>query len=214
MLMTGEQIRDISQRVDWMQRPENSVRDDPTVDKYLCHPERFPGFLNGDEDYSPELKRLVAECCRLEPLKRPTLDSVATEIARGIRQEGTRLRSVFGTDAAIADATRMAFSNEDWHDVPQGPYMMMKRPVPGVIDIDVGQQWFDFSLGVETWQDPNAPPLLPPGRTSETLPAGYPDQVRPFQGRDLVTYVNPGATSTYWRGRPLPNGGRAQRMPG
>lgn len=210
MLMTGEDIRDISRRVNWILRPENATRDDPTVDQYLCEPKDFSGFLSGDEDYSPQLKRLVAECCRLEPLKRPTLEWAANQAGAGIKRERVRLQAAFGTDAAILEATRMAFTNEQWVEVPHGPFLMMQRPTPGVINNEVIQPWYDFNRGVEVWQDPNAPPLFPPGRTSDTLPAGIKDQKRPFQGDDMVTYVNPGATRAYWRGRPLPKGGRAQ----
>lgn len=210
MLMTGESMPEISRRIDWHYRPGNPTRDNPNMNAYLYRADAFPTHLIGDEDYSPDLKALVSECSRMEPLKRPNLDTVIETIKEGIVRERHRLEDAFGTEAAIREATRVVFSNEEWHDVPQGPFMMMPRPTPGFNEERVGQMWRDFSHNVEAWQDPAEPPLYPPGRTAEVVPPNLQDHVRPFQGPDMMIYVNPGDTAGYYQGPPLPKGGRAQ----
>lgn len=216
MFMTGEDISNISKRVDALLQVDSIGRDNPAVDKYICKPSLFPTFLSGEEDYSPELKALVADCCRLEPLKRPSADRVKRDIEAGIVRERDRLFHAFDSDQAkIAQATRMAFTNEQWHEIPQGPFAMVPMPKPGdEPGSGVGQFWFEFHHSVEVWQDPDAPPILVPGRTFSKLPRGERDWKRPFTAYDMVMYADQAMMNSYWKGPALPRGGRAQGPPG
>lgn len=51
-------------------------------------------------------------------------------------REKNRLQHEFGDEESILNATRMAFSNEDWKDIPDGPFLWMPKPTPGVEDQD------------------------------------------------------------------------------
>lgn len=210
MLMTNEGIREISALVNLRLRPDHPARDNPAMDKFLKRVERFPTKLDPHEDYSPELKELVAEVCRLEPMRRPNLDFVQAKVIEGIQQERYRLRRAFGSEEAIRQATRMAFTNEEWHDVPQGPFTMIPSPIPGDLTTGGSQRWHDFAHAAESWQDPQAPPIYPPGRVSEVVPDNITEKPRPFTGPEMVVYVKPGSVDDYWKGPPLPRGGRAQ----
>lgn len=211
LLMALEDILTLSESIDHKLRP-GPERDDPRRNQYLFEVEDFPSFLDPHEEYSYELKRLVQECTRLEPLRRPSVDTVCQQIQNGIFRERERLYQAFGHDEnAIQDATRVAFSNEEWHDVPRGPFLMMDRPIPGDVKNKARiQEWYDFQWQVEQWADPNAPMLIPPGRCTSRVPSSVEDRSRPFWGPDMMLYVPEGMTQGYWQGPPLPRGGRAQ----
>lgn len=227
VLMTLEDIRDIDEIVNEKISLNNYRRDDDTVDQYLFELEDFATFLEGDEDYSDELKQLVQQCTRMEPTKRPGIDTILAAIHAGIKQEHDRLHNEFSDDGDIYDATRMAFTNQDWFDVPEGPYEMMPRSVPGAHwggDRKTLFGWREFHHVVEEWADGNAPTLVPPGqykvwgrgdayakywtaKNPEPEDPGY--ITLPYYGGDMVLYVDENFIRGYHQGRPLPPGGRA-----
>lgn len=229
LLMTLEDIRDVDAIVRHKLSLENVHRDDDNVPQYLFDVEDFSTFLEDNEDYSDELKNLVQECTRLEPMKRPHIDSILSAIHAGIKREHDRLHNEFDDEGDIYDATRMAFTNEDWYDVPEGPYEMIPRSIPSVQGggSDATRRgWRMFHHVVEEWADPTAPTLVPPrqwriwrhgdpGPTYWTAGNPEPEQAVqyqgtfPFYGSDWVMYTDQNFIRGYHQGRSLPSGGRA-----
>lgn len=227
LLMTLEDIEDINSRVlSLLSLTSNRTRDSENVDQYLFDLEYFATFLCEDEDYSDELKNLVRECTRIEPTKRPDADETLKQIYAGIQREHDRLQEEFGgNDDEIRRATRMAFTNGEWAETPEGPFLMMERSMLGVWgDENQRKNWRNLHAYVEEWADPDAPTLVPPRQWTTYQPGDGPPRAhtagnqpsdnpfsRPFYGHDWLLYTDPGFMDNYHRGQPLPRGGRAYR---
>lgn len=211
LLMTLRSSTEVDVQVKTKLLKRNPTRDDPDVDQYLFDSSSFETNLPDDEDYSEELKFLVTECTRIEPLKRPGCSELLLDIYEAMVNENDRLQEEFGDDDAIRAATRMAFTNEDWHDVPSGPYTMMPRPIPNVEDRAINRAWERFWEDVTAWCDPDAPKLIPPIQ-ARFQPPGLSTQPT-WLGTDHVMYVDRDFIADYWRGPPLHGGGRAKAVP-
>lgn len=226
LLMTLEDIDEMNSRVtSLLSLTRNRTRDDANSNQYLFDLAYFPTFLSEDEDYSDELKNLVRECTRMEPTKRPEIDNLLRLIYDGIQREHDRLHEEFGDDDEIRRATRMAFTNNEWAGIPEGPFAMMERSTPGRQgDESIRRNWRNLHAYVEEWADPDAPTLVPPGQWTVFQPGDGPPRAhtasnrpadnplsRPFYGNDWMLYVDPGFMDGYHQGQPLPRGGRAYR---
>lgn len=229
LLMTLGDVWDLSDLVRKKLGHRNLTRDDDSVPQYLIEPEVFDKFLTGKEQYSDELKNLVRECTRLEPQKRPPIDTILDEVHAGIQREYERLHGEFDDLDELYDATRMAFTNEQWLKVPEGPFKMMPRSKVGVTgggSPDISNAWSEFHHVVEEWADPSDPTLVPPGqwrifRHGDGGPvrwtAAHPEPdvaVRPaplpYYGSDWILYTARNLeVDGYHQGPPLPKGGRA-----
>lgn len=214
LLMTNQDIGDISDQVNWKLGANNPDRDNSDIDKYLFEIEEFPTYLADEEDYSDLLKNLVRECTRLEPLKRPQARTICAAIHKGITEEYERLQKEFnGDENWIRHATRVATSDHEWVRIPQGPFSMMPMPVSGVTNnAEINNVWREYESYVVRWHDMNAPVPWPPGAsTGAPVPPNVGMAGRSFIGSDWVLYMNQKDFGYAFQGEQLPRGGRAWR---
>jgi len=189
LLMTLQDGEQLSQLVNDKLNYSDPMKTLPEGDFDLLSPNDFGHGAASptSDDYSPQLKRAVIMCTRIQPSQRPSAASMIAPLQGLMATEATRLRHEFdGDQRVIFENTRLNLTHDDWNQTPAGPFctnFCVSHTPPAHRPLDapwLSYFWGEFWRHCDKFAHPNDARLIPPT-------ACQPIDVGPnYQNRDYL----------------------------